>query len=159
MAKNPTLNNGPRTVSGSEPVAKALGLSSIAAAVVTVAAWLGLSLDVEEVVIVLVGAVALANTVAGIFARRSVTPNGLVAKSSTRRRSRDAGRARLGVLLVLGFLAAVVLSACRPGTVPIGTGPGWDGPFCYGEGRLGPDGTGSFELEECVSPGNPGTGS
>lgn len=74
----PPLDNGPRSVSGPEPVAKALGLSSIAAAVVVVAAWLGLDLDAEEVLVVLLGAVALANTIGAIFARRSVTPNGKV---------------------------------------------------------------------------------
>lgn len=74
----PPLDNGPRSVSGSEPVVKALGLSSIAAAVVVVAAWLGLDLDADEVLVVLLGVVALANTVGAILARRSVTPNGRV---------------------------------------------------------------------------------
>lgn len=72
------LDNGPGTVSGGEPVAKALGLSSIAAAIVTVAAWLGLDLDPGEVLVVLLGAVTLAQIFGVRFARRSVTPNGNV---------------------------------------------------------------------------------
>lgn len=72
------LDNGPGTVSGEEPVAKALGLSSIAAAIVVVAAAFGLNLDAGEVLVVLVGAVTLANLVGTILARKSATPNGKV---------------------------------------------------------------------------------
>lgn len=156
MTQNPTkLNNGPGSVSGGEPVAKALGLSTVAAAVVTVAAWLGLDLDAGEVVIVLAGLVALANLVAGVVSRRSVTPNGLVEKRS------DVGRARLGALLVVGLFAVLVLAACDPRVVPISVDPNPSSPpraVCFGEGRIRPDGTGYLHVDECASQASPGTG-
>lgn len=72
------LDNGPGAVSGTEPVGKALGIGTIVGGVVALAAMLGLELDPGQVLAVVLGIFAVVNVVAGIKARRSVTPNGRV---------------------------------------------------------------------------------
>lgn len=76
MAEN--LNNGPGSVSGDEPVAKALTIGNLVAAIVSVAAVLGLELNPADVLVIVIGTFSVANLVAGRRARRSVTPNGRV---------------------------------------------------------------------------------
>lgn len=72
------MDNGPGSVSGSEPVGKALGIGTIVAGIVALAAMLGLELEPGQVLAVVLGIFAVANLVAGLKARRSVTPNGRV---------------------------------------------------------------------------------
>lgn len=78
MAQN--LDNGPGSVSGGEPVVKALTVSSIAAAIVSIGASVGLDLDPTAVLVLVVAVFGLATMIGARRARRSVTPNGNVVR-------------------------------------------------------------------------------
>lgn len=68
-------DNGPKTITGAEPVVEANALAGVAAVIVTLAAKFGLDLDPAGVTAVLAGAVALFGLLSTLRARASVTPN------------------------------------------------------------------------------------